>query len=417
MISPTTLHNIRLICSGSPEMFKLDLPRCVKDIFDSLYATAVYSPDMQDRMYAVCALRSFAFKHAAKLDSAFFDRSICTKPIQNMLSPKLHQLRLEKQHGKDSAERRLEAKKAKAELAFQLGINPILNDKGLSGSEILVDLKGKKLAVFKSLRIAPTKTIKKIINFVRCHLRTCFKVYPQEHFVRNKGKLPSLYSDVASRVASDFFGINIVPNTTRARFKRLDGSSIDGMFMVWEDNFKPSGAISAHIDPTQEELTLFQKMAILDYFLGNLDRHSDNWLVRQDKKGHLREIVLIDNSNAFIDKSIKGRLSHIFARWFQYAWRTHPYAKYPFTQEALKTISLFTQQNTELFLKVLQKELLALGMPLKGIKQFMKHKMQRLLMQRVKVIQSMSSVSTPKQLASLSTQEAISKYLNKRDLN
>jgi hypothetical protein len=48
---------------------------------------------------------------------------------------------------------------------------------------------------------------------------------------------------------------------------------------------------------TKKEHEIFQEFALLDYAMGNLDRHLENWLINVDHNGELVNIRAIDNAN------------------------------------------------------------------------------------------------------------------------
>ncbi len=70
-----------------------------------------------------------------------------------------------------------------------------------------------------------------------------------------------------------------------------------------------------------EEIEMFQLFATLDYLMGNMDRHTENWLVKLDATGQLVGIVVIDNGNSPPERHLSDDPRRAaFIKHRQYEW-------------------------------------------------------------------------------------------------
>ena len=147
-------------------------------------------------------------------------------------------------------------------------------------------------------------------------------------------------------------------------------------------------------------LDFFQRLAVFDYLLGNLDRHEENWLVKQDGG-----ILAIDNTHTFIGDYVGTHFRDWPLRRFHYRWKHHPLATEPFKDKAKEKIKELTERKVEEFWRDLEHEF-GRGNPL------LEGKRKELFLERVKVLQKMGSEGgAPRQLGELFSKEAIHRYL------
>ena len=360
--------------------------------------------------------KEFIFGKIALLDSKFFDRTkffqkdlekADRKEIQNILSEEIENLRKDvKNFKKEKSIKKLEAtstlkcisRQAKAKLALKLGVKPAQNSGGSTESFIIQDVTGKKLGLYKSINDSTLK-ISRLIGFA---LRGLAFINRQIHYCRKKGNLPAIYADIAAFVASEHFHVNMTPGSMRLQLKE---KHIDGLFLTWCNRFTDASKTTFSTLPSKKSLEQFQKMAAYDYFIGNLDRHTGNWMVNEDG-----EIRTIDNSNCFLDKNISTGWSDMCIRKKQYAWKEHLFAEYQLTPEVKKFITeQFTEENIESFISRGYQNLRYQG--LKG--GFLNEFVTERLKERGKVLRKLASKedSTPKMLGGLYTNRYIAKFI------
>lgn len=160
-----------------------------------------------------------------------------------------------------------------------------------------------------------------------------------DHF-RQKGLLlsegvrdPLAVGEEAAYLLSERLGFTgFIPKTAfvTSQAKVVGGPDAKGSFQEFGGAFDlATKAVAARLDnpnkePTEKELLLFQKMACLDFILGNLDRHAENWMVKTDDDGQITEIILIDNGPSIPRKYTTGGFDRItkLAAHNQYNWAT-----------------------------------------------------------------------------------------------
>lgn len=220
---------------------------------------------------------------------------------------------------------------------------------------IFKDLSPKDLSIKRTLEIA----LKKLFKITR----------PTELLPggapESKGFAEKVTYDLAQKVELSSKGGPIVPETNF--INKPIGPNLEGKigslqiylpktFKEAVEFFKPE-----HQVPTHEEKVLFQKFAIFDYLIGNLDRHAENWMVQlseskdPNKRGRLIGIGMIDNGNSFIERNPIARAKAILKNQFQ--WGKHPYSIPPFTQEAKDFVNGITEEDLRAFFAAKKKEL------------------------------------------------------------
>ncbi|MBN2480001.1 MAG: hypothetical protein JXA94_07215, partial [Parachlamydiales bacterium] len=255
-----------------------------------------------------------------------------------------------------------------AKLSLLLGVRPI-KPQGYSKTYILKDLNHKSIAVFKP-KIGDSLSTEAPFFLTRW----------QNKFLNLIGFGGSIYTFVAgnchiaekaSYVIDQKINTNIVPPTDIVNldpriYKRKKANNQRGSFQLFAQN-----AISAkdflgvyknynkvfdfiNIKPRTKLYLdklpshLFDKLVINDVLEGNMDRHSENWLVILDDKDKkkAKDIVLIDGGMAFSPKHANTS----FERSKQYFWakESFPWANRRFSSEAKKTIKEIFSQTEKL---------------------------------------------------------------------
>ena len=154
---------------------------------------------------------------------------------------------------------------------------------------------------------------------------------------------------MAAFFADTAFGFDLVPCSQMIRIGQERG-----VFMEFLSGYKEASEAFAKLETrrtsyTIAECTLFQKMAIFDVFIGNLDRHEENWFVFLDERGYLVALKCIDNGNCFPRESF-SKFSFAFGVK-RYLWKNLRIAQEPFTQSLECFIQdHLTQERLEAFI-------------------------------------------------------------------
>lgn len=200
--------------------------------------------------------------------------------------------------------------------------------KGVHGAQFIIGPEGEKLGVYKA------EEEKGRIDFIR-----------QKGVFLSKGvKDPLMVGEMASHVVAEALGfVDIVPSTT----VETQGDGRSGSLQAFVGGFElgPTVAktrLASAETPTIREQTIFQRMACLDFILGNTDRHSENWMARRDAEGHISDIRLIDNGPSFprqhVLQGTKGDSIRTTVVHNQYNWATLGAAESGFTDEMKRFI-------------------------------------------------------------------------------
>lgn len=289
--------------------------------------------------YDATCIEHFYTKGLAKWSLDVFDRTTLSEKIQNVVCKNLGKFR-ERQNVKKSyyqplPEEKIELAKLQVELALKLGIKPQKNKKGVNGSIIYYDIGHKPIGIFKaentirSTKEAFKQWFSSILGF-RTQSDLCHHDQP--------------HAEVAASIADDVFSIGLVPLTRKVELEGRKGS-----LMLWEQNMKDAASFNFSNKPTEKELYLFQQMAVYDFLFGNLDRHTENWLVQVNKTNQIEKIAMIDNGNAFPEELPTSSISDYFGRQKMYRWKSHPWAKYPFQERVLDCLRNLSSWNLRKF--------------------------------------------------------------------
>ncbi len=313
---------------------------------------------------------------------------------------------------------KVQRKVAKAELAITLGFGQIAN-KGTTGTMIITDINRKPIGIFKlSTKDVPLRI--KFQNFVKSW------GWGQLSLLSNKS-MAQPQSELASYIVSLVGKFNLAAPANLATLANKHGvfqlfiskEKSGAIAQVKEANqllampeAKAQAAAAKAQAPkyveavsvlsklegrdtfTEEEVTIFQKFAIFDYLIGNLDRHEENWFVILERNPHTHQdeikfIKAIDNANAFPKKVPKPGSAAARQRC---KWRQLKIANKPWTPAAQK----FLQQDVLPTIKAMTDNIDGL-MP-----DFFEGKMKRLFEARAKHLEQVVKVAneaSPRMLA------------------
>lgn len=337
------------------------------------------------------------------------------KLVQEYLSADIRNLRKEK--ALDPAKvmddaHKTERKIAKGKLAIAIG-HGIKQNTGSTGTLIILDVNGKPVGIHKiSKKDVPLTTrIRHLFRLLIGGQMSCL----------SNSDLAQPMSEKAAYIVSNGLGFNLAPPSKKETLK-----GYAGVFQVFINKEKSQG-VSADIKEakniiavraispnhyrqavdifpeleakevfTEKEKTLFQKLAIFDYLIGNLDRHEENWLVTFSDDNEITSIKAIDNANAFPKiQPEKGKT----ASKHQYEWKSLKIAGEQFTPEAVEFVrNAITFNNLQKIVQEIQK----------NCDNFLDEDMKLLLYTRQKAIYRLvceESGKTPAGLASYSTED------------
>lgn len=272
-------------------------------------------------------------------------------PIEEEKSPaELKQELIKKQAELDGV--RGERRILKAGIASKMGVVTEAAG-GATGTLKILDSNGKPLGVLKSDQ-ATNKV--RLLNFFK----------KKKIFESTRGQLSFLsqapnaqpLSEVAAYKLNNYFGFGMAPFSTKANL--LDR---EGIFQTWvkTENKKENKTVPADQVPIfdrsdEKTQTAFQKMAIFDMLIGNLDRHKENWMV-EVKKGKaqarmpktIEKMTAIDNANAFpVENPKKGQIKN------QFIWKEEPLADKPLTEESMELLRQMKDKGIEGFIAELK---------------------------------------------------------------
>lgn len=342
--------------------------------------------------------------------SPFSKQQRMPRYVEEFLCPEIRQLRMEK--GSDPTKKsdpmhRIQRKIAKGRLAVSLGFG-FKRNKGTTGTRIVKDINGKTIGVYKLSwkDVSWWLWLKKLIQSVAGGQLTYLSKKP---FAQSQ-------AERAAFLLSKYFGFHLAPpcSITNLRglkgafqvFLRLDKEQVPASgesFKQYVEAKEVIDRIESKDTYTEAERTKFQKLALFDYLIGNLDRHEENWFVTLSPSDEILTIKAIDNANSFPKKhppkDAMGAKS-------QYKWQITKIAQQPFTPE----LKQFIQENlgsekVKEFIKVLKTDL----------PRFLDADMEALLIKRAAVafVVANRGGETPATLAGCSTTQEMDRLLEK----
>lgn len=256
-----------------------------------------------------------------------------------------------------------------AHLALNLGIRTKIPPLGNSKTFFIRDINGKNIAIFKAAA------------------GDSFSIQAPNFFFRLKNKIftklgigGALFkhiagschiAETASYEVDKSIGTNVVPPTLIVhldpkRWKRkqirlkkgslqifVTDAKVAKKFLGIYQSYKPAKTFSEKNKPLLAD-ELFDKLIINDVVCGNLDRHSENWLVEIDKNNpnKANNIILIDGGAAFSP----SHPTSYFEWKKQYLWATTSleWARKRFTGRAKEIIKNTYNKRFELRKKIVE---------------------------------------------------------------
>lgn len=395
-------HRI-LVWLGLRTEVPLASQREMRELFDR------YVAQMGDPARAE-GIREFFFNVLSRLDLDLFDRTWVTEEMELFLmQPEIDAL----PEGKPREEKRL---RCSIDVALKLGVLPEKDRVGAHGSLIYRDCRGKRVGIFKAFENAPR--------------------VPSYPYFRSQGELMAnwgieaiRYADRAAYLLDEHFEFEVCPMAINTILKNREGQDKEGTLIFWEQGctsshrslfhrflvqigWRPKGVVdqlfSGEIASEQRALLVkkFQYFVLFDYLLGNLDRHEENWLIRE-RSNAFDGIVAIDNTNTFPPEYLTEDFRDYFARNHMYEWKYCPFAKEAFIQEIRTFMQNLTEEAIEAYWEKLVADLPA------GCLLLTEARKNRLV-ERALVLQEMGEKdqnATPALLGSLYSEEAIGEYL------
>jgi hypothetical protein len=257
-------------------------------------------------------------------------------------------------------------------LANKLGIAPIKN-KGAYGSLIYRNYRGESIAIYKIAEGSPFPKIFKIVDFFLKKIKnTCQKLYLPFLEERNLG---CALAEVSAYYISQQLGFSLIPDTYIVEFEKKKGA-----LQEFVKGYQEAREYLFSNTPNEESIVRFQQMCVLDYLIGNLDRHNQNWLVKGED-GQIESIQLIDNGNAFAIQHIPDELGENPIR-NQYAWRNYPISKENLRESVKQLIADLNFDDLDEILNHMKKDYSELQTKIDGFFE----KSKKCMIDRIKVL-------------------------------
>ena len=137
-------------------------------------------------------------------------------------------------------------------------------------------------------------------------------------------------------------------NKLTVQSKVVEFNGVKGCFQSYAKDVASEEAKKAWLKKenySPKEKEIFQRFAVMDYAIGNLDRHQENWFVKLDKHGNLERITAIDNANTFPKRAHSSK-SFFSPPANQYAWGEEDIASYKMEESVIRWIqSSFCETN------------------------------------------------------------------------
>lgn len=232
-----------------------------------------------------------------------------------------------------SPEHRLKRSAAKAKFAYHLGIQTQSPSTGVHATFFLRSTTGKKLGVFKTadLRVNPIR------GFFR---QAGALINIGQELVLNKGKYVQLAGEKAAYIIKqkmDEFGpldFELAPVALMSLANLSDNSEEIGAFLLFCKNVKLAEEVLTSLNKNvfdNQELIRCHAAFLYDFLLGNLDRHTRNYMMGVSKQDKIEKILLIDNSN-ILPIQEPSLLNHT-ANKARFVWKDLKVAQYPIPEE------------------------------------------------------------------------------------
>jgi hypothetical protein len=336
------------------------------------------------------------FKKIAKLPQEQFDRKALLGgkiALQRVLSPELDALLSQQEkspHLQEDMQHQLNISIAKAKLSIKLGYGVTVAKNGANGAQIIKDLEGKPVGVFKS---APKLKWYQVGERLK-------QRFGQARLLNKKDELAQQFAEVAAHRFDDVFGFHLAPAAAMVKLSKKEGAFLAflGGYQELKDCEKKLQARNTY-DPNEK--VLWQRMCLYNFLIGNLDPHNENIFVRMYKQGHLNEVRMIDHGNSFIEYNpaawgAKGNQGH---------WGTYKISKEAFEPEVLDFIkNQLTSEKLESFVQQMGS----------SREKFWSVRMDQLMRDRLQLLRDgilSGSISNPDQLSQIHLHADFSKHL------
>lgn len=335
------LHN-QLKDDNTPSEYKINELRDIKNGFSKLLKTENLGKDALVNGYN--DLAAYAKKNdLTDLSNQYSQRA---KDIAKLETPSKDQLK--KFVLDDTLEAKANVRIAKMQHLYDIGVRGS-SEKGVTGTVLVQDIKGKVLGVFKpDNKFAPTTT--KVSNQ--------FKSFLGQLSLLSKKYLAQPKAETVSFKLDQIFGIHSVPSSKITKLGGAEGAFQLSLFTARKTyaaynaasekgNIKEAKEAKEVLNKdsySEKELEHFQRFAIQDFLTGNLDAHDENWYVETNKGGEITGIVGIDKANSFPETlpdeaSLKTRN--------MYLWKEYSIANQPFTEGIKELVSGMKETDLE----------------------------------------------------------------------
>jgi len=236
------------------------------------------------------------------------------------------------------------------EIRYGMKRFPFIKNKGMYGSIIYRNKEGKPFGIFKAIEATFTMQKQALSK-----LSGSFRIPGQEWFLpmpfdRLKA---AMISERATFLFDTVFGTDLVPKT-----EILHAQGRKGSFQHFVHGYKEAEEVQLPKaeKASSSDIEKFQRFAVMDFLMGNLDRKLDNWMVKMTDDGHIEDIKMIDNANCFTRGHLPDDILDV-AKRNQYAWKKLSLAGVPITEETKKLIASLTDEKVEKLIKLWQDDL------------------------------------------------------------
>lgn len=333
------------------------------------------------------------------------------------------------------ASARVELQQAKIKAASLRGLRPKGNT-GSTGSKILraikeISPKDFSLSAINVAIFKPFHQPKGILRRIEIAIKDFFGIFRPSKLQPVSSDPSTSFSPFIERMAAAFFtefggdGIGVIVPT---ELYQVDGEH--GSIQVFERGKEAREYIDSifkNREPDENELKIYQKFLILDYLLGNMDRHDRNWLIEVDETTQkIKRIIPIDNEKCLPIRHIERTWQYAAIDHNQYAphrdlsWSNKPVSEdvkdwknNRFSEGAIRTF--FDRQAAELRAYCELQPDAESAKLLRDLEEFLKFKDQfvNLVLQHLKAVdQVINKVDQLNKLADLKTDEEISEYVS-----
>lgn len=237
---------------------------------------------------------------------------------------------------KKAPEHILARKSAKAKLAFAVGVEPKSPDEGAHLTYFLRSLTGKKVGVFKQATYKD-QGIKTLFRWAGGQIGI------GQSLVLNRGKYAEIATEKASYLIKEKLGLHdfeMAPVRITS-FNDFSGNKTDkGAFLVFCKDVKLARDVLTDIEKdtfSKEEKIKFQSAVLYDFLLGNLDRHTENWMVGVTEEGEISRILFIDNANVLPKE--EPSILNLNAVKSRFIWKKLKIAGFPIEPEVREMYS------------------------------------------------------------------------------